>query len=94
MLLLRFDEQPRASRVQTFFAIENPDELLELGQIIGAADRIRLLHQQSYHEMMSEIRWTEEEEKSSRDGLGIATLELSATDRAFFTSFETDLCLT
>src|SRR5258708_11297811 len=37
--------------------------------------------------MMSEIRWTSEEEEHSRDGLGIETLELSPTDRAFFHIF-------
>jgi nitroreductase len=70
-----------------FFSVEHPNELLELGQIVGAADRIRLLHQPFYQEMMSEIRWTEEEEQHSRDGLGISTLELSATDQAFFHLF-------
>src|SRR5258708_26489922 len=37
--------------------------------------------------MMSEIRWTSEEEEHSRDGVGIETLELSPTDRAFFHIF-------
>lgn len=70
-----------------FFSLEDPFELLEIGQIAGAADRIRLLHQRSYSEMMSEIRWTSEEEERSRDGLGIETLELSSADRAFFHIF-------
>src|SRR5258708_24372731 len=70
-----------------FFSLEDPFELLEIGQIVGAADRIRLLHRRSYSEMMSEIRWTSEEEEHSRDGLSIETLELSPTDRAFFHIF-------
>src|SRR5260370_11062863 len=70
-----------------FFSLEDPFELLEIGQIVGAADRIRLLDRRSYSEMMSEIRWTSEEEEHSRDGLSIETLELSPTDRAFFHIF-------
>jgi tRNA A37 threonylcarbamoyladenosine dehydratase len=70
-----------------FHSLEGSRELLEIGQIIGAADRLRLLHQQSHQEMMSEIRWTYEEEERSRDGLGIETLELSSVNRALFQIF-------
>ena len=66
----------------TFFSLEEENELLEIGQIIGAAERLRLLQQQSHYEMMNEIRWSKSETERSRDGLDLNTLELSPSDRA------------
>src|SRR5260370_2433967 len=60
-----------------FFSLEDPFELLEIGQIVGAADRIRLLHRRSYSEMMSDIRWTSQEEEHTPDGLTLETFQLT-----------------
>jgi hypothetical protein len=49
---------------------------------LGAAERLRLFHQQSHREMMSEIRWSKAEAERSRSGLDLDTLELSASDLA------------
>ena len=63
--------------------LHTSDEALEeLGQIIGAGERLRLLHPQLHHDMMGELRWTQEEIASTRDGLDVRTLELSVTDEA------------
>ena len=66
----------------TFSSLETDGELLEIGQILGAAERLRLLHQPTHRQMMSEIRWSQSEAEASRDGLDLASLELSATDQA------------
>src|SRR5258708_31634063 len=66
----------------TFFSLEEEGELRELTQLVGAAERLRLLHLQSHEEMMHEIRWSKSEAEQSRDGLDLETLELSPSDRA------------
>ncbi len=49
--------------------------------LVGAADRIRMTSAQMHEEMMQELRWTAEEVQRTRDGLDIATLDLSGKDR-------------
>jgi molybdopterin/thiamine biosynthesis adenylyltransferase len=66
----------------TFFSLEEEHELREIGSLLGAAERLRLLHEQSHREMMSEIRWSKAEAERSRSGLDLDTLELSASDLA------------
>ena len=62
--------------------LTDPDHLREIGAIVGASERLRLLHQQMHHEMMAEIRFSEKQARATRDGLDMATLELSASDAA------------
>ncbi|MGR4880256.1 Rv1355c family protein [Streptomyces sp. LARHCF249] len=57
-------------------------ELEETGRILGAGDRLRMLSPRLHQEMMSELRWTPEEVRTTRDGIDIATLEADATDLA------------
>jgi nitroreductase len=56
--------------------------LEHIGQILGEADRFRFLCQELHREMMREVRWTPSEVERTRDGLDLATLELSPVDRA------------
>src|SRR6266851_4528554 len=86
-ILKRIHQAAESIEGAAFLLLEKPSELLEIGQIVGAADRLRFLHPRSYREMMSEMRWTSEEEERSRDGLGLETLELSPVNRAFFRLF-------
>jgi tRNA A37 threonylcarbamoyladenosine dehydratase len=86
-VLTQIRQAAESIQAARYFSLEGDNELLEVGQVIGAVDRIRLLHRQSHQEMMNEIRWTYMEEQRSRDGLGIETLELSSVDRAFFHIF-------
>ncbi|WP_437587047.1 Rv1355c family protein [Sorangium sp. So ce1000] len=64
--------------------LEAPAALDEIGALIGAGDRIRLLTRQTHADMMREVRWTEAEAEARRDGLFVGTLELSPTDLAGF----------
>jgi hypothetical protein len=62
--------------------LTSPDALDELGQIIGAGDRLRLFDKDLHAEFMAEIRWTKGEAERRKDGIDIETLELSPLDRA------------
>jgi tRNA A37 threonylcarbamoyladenosine dehydratase len=60
--------------------LQKDEELYEIGKILGAVDRFCFTSTKIHHELMEGFRWTPEEVKTTRDGLDIATLELSATD--------------
>lgn len=62
--------------------LESVEDLNHLGRILGQGDRLRLLHQTLHREMMSELRWNPAEAEHTRDGIDIATLEMTATDVA------------
>ncbi|HEY0979026.1 MAG TPA: Rv1355c family protein [Flavobacteriales bacterium] len=63
--------------------VEDPQRLDALARICGAAERIRVVnpigHREFFHH---ELRWTREEAERTRDGLDIATLEVSIADDA------------
>lgn len=62
--------------------LQGADELEEIGSILGAGDRVRLLSKVMHGEMMAEVRWSREEVEATRDGLDVVTLELSKADLA------------
>lgn len=59
-------------------------DLTAIGELVGAGDRLRILNEECNREMMSELRWTPEEEAAMRDGISLEALELTRTDRAGF----------
>lgn len=61
---------------------DDPEVLAEVGQILGAGERIRVLCPALHREMMAELRWTPEDALRTRDGIDLATLELTAFQRA------------
>ncbi|HEY6878479.1 MAG TPA: Rv1355c family protein, partial [Polyangiales bacterium] len=64
--------------------IEEPAELDVLAAVMGACDRLSQLNQAIFHEVIPGYRWTREEVEARRDGLDVATMELSEPDRAGF----------
>lgn len=60
----------------------DPHTLRELGRLVGAADRLRILHPVCHREMFREIRWSAAEAQEQRDGIDIETLGLTPSDRA------------
>jgi hypothetical protein len=57
--------------------------LNSLADIIGACDRIRLLHKEGHHDFVHhEMRWTSEEAEKTRDGIDVKTLGLSNSQLA------------
>jgi molybdopterin/thiamine biosynthesis adenylyltransferase len=66
----------------TLTILADRPRLEELGRILGACDRLRFLSPVMHREFFQELRWTSEEVLATRDGMDLATLELSPTDRA------------
>lgn len=62
--------------------VETPDELDEMAAILGRGERLRMLSRTLHGEMMHELRWTAREVEDTRDGIDIATLELTPADFA------------
>ena len=58
------------------------DALPELGTALGALDRVRFLSHRLRHELISELRFSADEARTSRDGIDLASLELDGSDRA------------
>ncbi|MFE0100483.1 Rv1355c family protein [Streptomyces sp. NPDC059009] len=55
-------------------------QLDELGRILGAGDRLRMMSRPLHHDMMAELRWGDEAVRRTRDGIDVATLQLDTTD--------------
>jgi ThiF family len=51
-----------------------------LAELLGRGDRLRLLSKTMHREILRELRWTRTEVERSRDGIDVATLELSPAD--------------
>ena len=62
--------------------LETPAQLSKLGSLAGACDQIRILSQTMHQELIDEICWSPEETEKRRYGLDLATLQLTATDKA------------
>jgi nitroreductase len=56
--------------------------LTEIGAVLGAVDRFRFMSERLHTAMLSELRWSPEEASATRDGIDVATLELTAVDMA------------
>lgn len=55
----------------------NKDDIEQLAQIAGVAERIRLLHAPSHHEFFQQLRWSNDECNRTGDGIHIDGLGLS-----------------
>ena len=62
--------------------IEEPEALNELAEILAEGDRLRFYCERLHREMIGEIRWTAESAERTRDGVDVATLEMTPTDYA------------
>ncbi len=58
------------------------DDLERLAEIVGGMDRMRFFHEDGLMDFIKEVRWTERDAKQTKDGIDIATLEMSGTERA------------
>lgn len=63
-------------------SITDIHELEALAKVTGGMDRMRLFHEQGLVDFINEVRWNDKEAKETLDGIDIATLELSGTERA------------
>ena len=62
--------------------LEEDSDLEQLAKVIGGMDRMRLFHHQGLVDFINEVRWSDREAKETKDGIDIATLELSGAERA------------
>jgi nitroreductase len=62
--------------------VTDPTVLSEIGAFLGEVDRFRFLCERLHTAMMSELRFSPEEARSTRDGIDVATLELDAVGMA------------
>lgn len=62
--------------------LEGDAALTAVGELVGAADRLRFLDESCNRELLGEICWTTEEAERRRDGLDMDVLELSRGDQA------------
>jgi hypothetical protein len=58
------------------------DDLAAEADVLARGDRIRFLTKTMHAELMNELRWTREDVERTRDGIDVATLELTPTDLA------------
>jgi molybdopterin/thiamine biosynthesis adenylyltransferase/nitroreductase len=65
--------------------ITEKSDMLALAELIGDAERIRVLHPIGHHEVFQkEIRWSSEEVVRDQAGLDLATMELKLTEQVVF----------
>lgn len=67
-----------------FTYIDSKASLQKMGEIIAACDRMRLLYEQGHQEFFHEVRWNHEEALRTRDGIELASVDLSESDKAGF----------
>jgi len=62
-----------------------------LSDIVGEIERFRLLHDESYRDIMNEIRWTEEDAINKNDGIDLRTVDFTAEEKAGLTMLKNPL---
>lgn len=62
--------------------LHDEQQLQKVADLLGPGDRLRFVSKTMHSELVSEIRWTPKEVEQTRDGLDVATLELSPVDLA------------
>jgi nitroreductase len=62
--------------------VKERDAMARVGEWLGRIDRLRFLTPAMHADLMSEVRWTPDEVARTRDGIDIATLDVTASDRA------------
>jgi hypothetical protein len=71
-----------ASRGASLALVTDPEAVDAIGAVLGRGDRIRMLDEGLHREMISELRRTSAEVLATRDGIDLATLELTPLERA------------
>lgn len=75
-------ESAAGSRGARLTLLDAPETLDRVSAILERVEILRMLSPIMHREMMSEVRWTPEEARTTRDGLDVTTLELTPTDMA------------
>jgi len=60
--------------------LDSPHDMAEMADVLAEGDRLRFFCERLHREMIGELRWTPEETERTRDGIDVATLEMTPTD--------------
>jgi tRNA A37 threonylcarbamoyladenosine dehydratase/nitroreductase len=60
---------------------EDSSTLDKIADLLGDLETIRLLEETGHRDFVAEIRWTEDENQSTRDGIDLRTLDLTNSER-------------
>jgi hypothetical protein len=63
---------------------ENEEDLEILSEIIAECDKVRLLNELGHEEFYHEIRWSREEAERTRDGVELASVDITQSEIAGF----------
>jgi hypothetical protein len=66
------------------FYTEDENELNELSEIIAECDKVRLLNELGHEEFYHEIRWNRDEAEKTKDGVELASVDISQSEIAGF----------
>ncbi|HEY9178895.1 MAG TPA: Rv1355c family protein [Flavipsychrobacter sp.] len=72
-----------SSGIRLFYT-DKAEELDELGVIMAACDRLRMLHPQGHEEFFHEVRWNREHAEKTRDGIELAAVDITQGEAAGF----------
>lgn len=61
-------------------AVSAEDDKRAVAKVLGEADVVRTFNRAFHEQMLSEMRWTEDEAKQTLDGIDVGTLELPPGD--------------
>jgi hypothetical protein len=61
--------------------VQDDTQKKKIARVIGAVDRVRILHPDLHRDLTSAVRWAREHAHTTGSGIGIDTLELDTTDR-------------
>jgi nitroreductase len=70
-----------SNRIAQLTLIKNTDQMKELAEILTEAEKLLLLNARGHQDIFErEIRWTKEEAESKKDGIDLATLNMSKAE--------------
>ncbi len=64
--------------------VHQPDALKNMSKVVGMSERLMMTHKTAHEEFYNEIKWTAKDAETSRVGIDVRTVELSATEMAGF----------
>jgi tRNA A37 threonylcarbamoyladenosine dehydratase len=64
--------------------IDDSEQKAELGKIIAMAEQLRIMHPMGHKNFVDEMRWSDEEAHETRDGIDIATCDLTVGELTGF----------
>jgi len=70
------------SRGASLLAVTGDEALARAREVLAEGDRFRFLHPRLHRELLSEVRFTDEDVRRTRDGIDLASLEMDPTQVA------------